>query len=199
MRQRSGFPLRINIRETISVRLSIRYNKMRRKSLFFGIMLVLGLAGCVARPVEGPLPTLAPEVQEQEEAAGDEATGENKESEEAEGILDIGGLGVDIIRYVERSRVAADENLAAVLETAIETACYDYISDGTKLPEEPIRFRYTHELEELDDTYSSLKETIREIVGDDALELSDEDSYMMVEIFKKENGMPEVVVEIIQE
>ena len=172
---------------------------MRRKSLFFGIVLLLGLAGCVARHVEGPLPTLAPEVQEQEETAGDEANGENKESEEAEGILDIGGLGVDIIRYVERSRVAADENLAAVLETAIETACYDYISDGTKLPEEPIRFRYTHELEELEDAYSSLKAIIREIVGDEELTLSDEDSYLMVTISKKENGMPEVVVEIMQE
>ncbi len=172
---------------------------MRRKGFILGIVLLLGLAGCVARPVEGPLPTLAPEVQEQEETAGDEANGENKESEEVEGILDIGGLGVDIIRYVERSRVAADENLAAVLETTIEVACYDYISDGTKLPEEPICFRYTHELEELDDTYSSLKEIIREIVGDDEITLSDEESYMMVTISKKENGMPEVVVEIMQE
>ena len=186
----------INIRETISVRRLIRYNKMRRKSLFFGIMLLLGLAGCVARPVEGPLPTLAPEAQEQDKDAGSEATGENEESEETVGF---GGLGVDIIRYVERSRIAKDENLAAALETAIEVACFEYISDGTKLPEEPIRFRYTHELEELDDTYSSLKETIREIVGEDEIELSDEDSYMMVEIFKKENGMPEVVVEIMQE
>ncbi len=172
---------------------------MRRKGFILGIVLLLGLAGCVARPVEGPLPTLAPEVQEQEETAGDEANGENKESEEVEGILDIGGFGVDIIRYVERSRVAADENLAAVLETAIEVACCDYISDGTKLPEEPIRFRYTHDLDELDDTYASLKEIIREIVGEDEIELSDEAFYMMVTISKKENGMPEVVVEIMQE
>lgn len=67
------------------------------------------------------------------------------------------------------------------------------------MPEEPICFRYTHELEELDDTYSSLKEIIREIVGDDEMELSDEDSYMMVEISGKENGNPEVKVEIMQE
>ncbi len=172
---------------------------MRRKGFILGIVLLLGLAGCVARPVEGPLPTLAPEVQERENAISEEATGENEESEEAEGILDIGGLGLDIIRYVERSRVAADENLAAVLETAIELACFEYISDGTKLPEEPIRFRYTHELEELDDTYASLKETIREIVGDDEIELSDEDSYLLVEISRKENGNPEVEVEIMQE
>ena len=48
---------------------------MRRKGFILGIVLLLGLAGCVARPVEGPLPTLAPEVQKQEEAAGDEANG----------------------------------------------------------------------------------------------------------------------------
>ena len=175
---------------------------MRRKSLFFGIMLVLGLAGCATKPAVGPLPTLAPEAQEQEEAVGGETTGENDaadESGESESTWDLGGLGVDFIRYVERSKVAADENLAATLKTAIEVACYDYISDGTKLPEETIRFRYTHELEELEDTYSSLKETIREIVGDDEMALSDEDSYLMVEISKKENGMPEVVVEIMQE
>lgn len=169
---------------------------MRRKGLFWGIVLVLGLTGCAARPVERPLPTLAPEVTERGEDAGSEVTGADDESE---GTADFGGLGLDIIRYVERSRIAKDENLAAVLETAIELACFEYISDGTKLPEEPIRFRYTHELEELDDTYASLKETIREIVGDDELELSDEDSYMMVEISRKENGNPEVEVKIMQE
>ena len=169
---------------------------MRRNGLFLGIVLLLGLAGCVARPVEGPLPTLAPEVTERGEDAGSEVTGADDESEET---ADFGGLGLDIIRYVERSRIAKDENLAAVLETAIELACFEYISDGTRLPEEPIRFRYTHELEELDDTYSVIKETIKEIVGDNEITLSDEDSYMMVEITRQENGMPEVKVEIMQE
>ncbi len=171
---------------------------MRRKGLILGILLLFGLAGCVARPVEQPLPTLAPEVQERE-GAGTEENGEKEGSGGTESILDLGGLGVDIIRYVERSRTAADENHAAVLETAIEVACLEYISDGTKLPEEPIRFRYTHDLEELDDTYSVIKKTIREIVGDDEITLSDEAFYMMVTISKKENGMPEVKVEIMQE
>lgn len=170
---------------------------MRKKGLYLGFVLLLGLAGCMAKPVEGLLPTLAPEVQE--EVSGGEATGDMEEAEEAESGLDLGDLGVDIVRYVERSRAARDETLAATLKTAIEVACFDYISDGTKLPEMPIRFRYTRELEELDDTYSPLKEMIREMVGDNELELSDEDSYMMVEISKKENGTPEVVVEIMQE
>lgn len=156
----------------------------------------MGFAGCVSRPEERPLPTLAPE---REKNAGSETIGEAEEPEEGESILDLGGLGIDIIRYVERSRTAKDENLAATLKSAIELACYEYISDGTKLPEEPIRFRYTHELEELDDTYSSLKEIIREIVGDNEIELSDEECYMMVEISKKENGNPEVEVKIINE
>jgi len=170
---------------------------MRRKGLFLGIVLLLGLTGCASRPVERPLPTLAPEVRE--EKAGDETSGESKEPGKSVSIGDILGGGVDVIRYVERARVAADENLVATLKSAIELACYDYISDGTKLPEEPIRFRYTHELEELDDTYSVIKETIREIVGDDEITLSDEDSYMMVTISKKENGTPEVTIEIMQE
>ena len=168
---------------------------MRRKGFILGIVLLLGLTGCVARPVEGPLPTLVPEAQEREEA-GTEETGEKEASE---GALDLGGLGIDIIRYVERSKLAKDENQAAVLKTAIEVACYEYISDGTKLPEEAIRFRYTHELEELDETYSVIKETIKEIVGDNEITLSDEDSYMMVTISKNENGDPEVKVEILQE
>lgn len=161
-----------------------------------GIVLVLGLTGCAARPVERPLPTLAPEVTERGEDAGSEVTGADDESEETAGF---GGLGIDFIRYVERSRLAKDETLAATLESAIEVACFEYISDGTKLPEEPIRFRYTHELEDLDDAYSSLKEIIREIVGDNEMELSDEDSYMMVEISRRENGNPEVEVKIMQE
>ena len=170
---------------------------MKRTVLFLGIALLIGLAGCVSRPEERPLPTLAPEVQEREKDAGDETTGENEGAEKNESILGFGG--VEIIRYVERSRTAKDENLAAALETAIEVACFEYISDGTKLPEEPICFRYTHELEELDDAYSSLKEIIKEIVGDNEMELSDEDCYMMVEISRKENGNPEVAVEIMQE
>ena len=43
---------------------------MRRKGLLLGMVLLLGLTGCVARPVEAPLPTLAPEVQEKEETVG---------------------------------------------------------------------------------------------------------------------------------
>ena len=167
---------------------------MRSKSLIFGFVLLLGLAGCVTRPEERPLPTLAPEVQEGE--FGSETTGE---TEEPESLPGFGGVGVDFIRYVERSRAAKDENLAATLKSAIEVACFEYISDGTKLPEEPIRFRYTHELEELDDAYSSIKETIKEIVGDNEITLSDEDCYMVVEISRKENGYPEVKVEIRQE
>lgn len=166
---------------------------MRRKGLLLGMVLLLGLTGCVARPVEVPLPTLAPEVQEKEETVGSE------ENEASEGKVDLGGLGIDIIRYVERSRTAKDENLALTLKSAIEVACFEYILDGTKLPEEPIRFRYTQELEELDDAYASLKETIKEIVGDSNMTLSDEDAYMMVEISRKENGNPEVKVEILYE
>ncbi len=169
---------------------------MKRNALFLGIVLLLGLVGCVARPEERPLPTLAPEVREREEEAGSVTTGETEGSEEK---MDFGGLGIDIIRYVERSRLAKDETLAATLETSIEVACFEYISDGTKLPEEPICFRYTHELEELDDAYSTIKETIKEIVGDNEITLSDEDSYMMVTISKKENGNPEVEVEIMKE
>lgn len=170
---------------------------MRKKTLFAGIVFLLCLAGCAARPEERPLPTLAPEVREKK--AGDENSGESKEPENGVSIGDILGGGVEVIRYVERARLAKDENHAATLKTIVELACLEYISDGTKLPEEPICFRYTHELEELDDTYSSIKETIREIVGDNEIILSDEDSYMMVEISRKENGNPEVKVEIMQE
>ena len=169
---------------------------MRRKALFFGILLWIGLAGCASGPEERPLPTLAPEVTEQKKDTESEAI---DKTEEPDGKDNFGGLGLDIIRYVERSRVAKDENLAATLDMAIEVACFEYISDGTKLPEEPIRFRYTHELEDLDDTYSSLKEIIREIVGDDEITLSDQDSYLMVEISRKENGNPEVEVELLYE
>jgi len=49
------------------------------------------------------------------------------------------------------------------------------------------------------DYYQLSKETIKEIVGDNKITLSDEDSYMMVTISKKENGDPEVKVEILQE
>lgn len=168
---------------------------MKGKGIFFGMVFLLGLTGCAARPVEKPLPTLAPTL---EENAGSELSGGSKEPEEKEKSSGVGGLGVDFIRYVEKSKVAKDENLVATLKTAIEVACYDYMSDGTKLPEEPICFRYTHELDELDDAYSSLKEIIREIVGDNEIVLSDEDCYMMVEISRKENGAPEVKVEIMQ-
>ena len=170
---------------------------MRKRIMFAGCVCLLCFAGCVARPEEGPLPTLAPEAQEGR--TENETSGESKEPGKGMSIGDILGGGVDVIRYVERARVEADENLVAMLKSAIEVACYDYISDGAKLPEEPVRFRYTQKLEELVDTYSSLREMIQKIVGEDEVTLSDEGGYIMVTISKKENGMPEVVVEIMHE
>lgn len=156
------------------------------------MILLLGLGGCTAKPIGGPLPTLAPEAREKENVR-DEVTGdaEGEEKEDKSGAFDI-------MSYVEQSRQAKNELWADTIEMAILTACLAYVNEGAKLPEEPIRFRYTHELDGMDDAYASLKEVIRDIVGDNEITLS-EGCYLMVEISKEENGTPKVEVKVMQE
>lgn len=168
---------------------------MKRKSLFLGIVFVLALAGCVARPVEQPLPTLAPEAQEKEETVGSETTGGNEASEEKQGS---GGL--EILSYVEKSRRAKDEAEADYLQTRLLITCIEAQVDGVTMPAETIRFRYTEDFSEMDDTYGELKERlITAEQGSTPISLSVEGNYMMVEITSQEDGMPAVKVEIMQE
>ena len=165
---------------------------MRRKGFILGILLLLALAGCVARPVEQPLPTLAPQ-KEQEQEVSSEETGEEKEKEDSDGILGI-------LSYVEKSKQAKDEAEADYLQTRLLIACIEAQADGVTMPAETIHFRYTEDFSEMDDTYGELKERL--IIaeqGSTPISLSVEGNYMMVEITSQEDGMPAVKVEIMQE
>ena len=169
---------------------------MRKKGLLVAILLLLLFGGCdsATQSEEWVLPTLAPEVVEQ----GNESSREWIEKEDAQEGEDESSSG--ILSYIDKSKQAKDENTADTLEFAVEVACIEAQLDGMVFPQTPIRFRYTHELDELDDSYGMLKEIIREIRGSDrVLELSGEGNYMMVEIFADASGNPKVNVELLHE
>ena len=101
---------------------------------------------------------------------------------------------------MEKSRQAKDETEANYLQTRLLITCIEAQADGVTMPAESIRFRYTEDFSEMDDTYGELKERlITAEQGCTPISLSVEGNYMMVEITRQENGMPEVKVEIMQE
>ena len=169
---------------------------MCKKGLFVAVLMLLLFGGCdsATQSEERALPTLAPEVVEQE----DETSWESVEKEDVQEEEEDSSYG--ILSYIDKSKQAKDENTADTLEFAVEVACIEAQLNGMVFPQTPIRFRYTHELDELDDSYGMLKEIIREIRGNDrVLELSGEGNYMMVEISADGAGNPKVNVELLQE
>lgn len=158
---------------------------MRKIGLVLGVLLVSILAGCgkAEKSEERKLPTLAPEVVESENENG-ESSG--------------GGLS-SLVSYVDQAKQAADENIAASTKSAIMVACVEAQIAGMEFPKEPIRFRYTKDLEELDGAYALLKEKIVDVLGEEGTELSVEGNYMMVEISADEGGKVEVKVTLMQE
>lgn len=167
---------------------------MRKKVIFLGIVFLLAFSGCAEKPEDRPLPTLAPEVQEREEAES-EATGENKESEEKE---NSGGFG--IMSYVEKSRQAKDEAETEYLQSRLLIACIDAQVDGVVIPQGTVRFRYTEDFSELDDSYAELKEhLLTSELETDPVKLSVEGNYIMVEISTTEEGRVLVQTELLHE
>lgn len=165
---------------------------MRKKGLLAVILFWLLFGGCdgASQSEDWALPTLAPEVVEQEDESFEERVAKEGEDESSYGI----------ISYIDKSKQAKDENTADTLEFAVEVACIEAQLGGMVFPQTPIRFRYTHELDELDDSYGMLKDAIREIRGNDrVLELSGEGNYMMVEISTDASGNPKARVELLHE
>ena len=154
---------------------------MRKKGLFVAALLLLLFGGCnsVSSLEEPEMSTQAPEAVEQEESSG--------------------GLYSDVISYIDKSKQAMDQNQADAVEIVIEAACMEAQIQGMAFPQEPIRFRYTNELGELSDSYGLLKQAIRDLMGDEVIELKVEGNYLMVEISGATNGTPKVEVELLHE
>lgn len=154
---------------------------MRKKGLFVAALLLLLFGGCnsVSSLEEPEMSTQAPEAVEQEESSG--------------------GLYSDVISYIDKSKQAMDQNQADAVEIVIEAACMEAQIQGMVFPQEPIRFRYTNELGELSDSYGLLKQAIRDLMGDEVIELKVEGNYLMVEISGATNGTPKVEVELLHE
>ncbi len=182
---------------------------MRKKGLFVAMLLLLfGGCGGASQSEDRVLPTMDPAVEAQqgdntereEDATGQE---ENAGSNEAAGEEDeqetLGGLYSDFISYVDKSKQAIDQNYADTLKSVVEVACIEAQIQGLVFPDEPIRFRYTNELDQLDDSYGLLKEAIRELMGDNVIELKVEGNYLMVEIAKGDDGRIKVEVELLNE
>jgi len=159
---------------------------MRKKGLILAVLAVLMLAGCgtTEESEERKLPTLAPNGVE-------DGSTEQKEDKS-------GGFS-SLLSYVDQSRQAADENTAISVKSVILVACADAMKEGMVFPTEPIRFRYTKDLDEIDDNYSILKERIIEILGEEGAELCVKGNYMMIEISADEGGKPKVEVELLNE
>lgn len=176
---------------------------MRKKGLLLVMVLVLLFGGCGAAPSseERVLPTMDPAVEVQKGNAteqkgnAEDAVGTEKEDEKGT----LGGMYHDFMSYVDSSKQAMDRNQADTVAVVLEVACIEAQIQGMEFPKEPIRFRYTNELDELDDSYSLLKEAYRNLMGDDVIELKVEGNYLMVEIFKDDSGNPKVNVELLQE
>ena len=154
---------------------------MRKKGLFVAALLLLLFGGCnsVSSLEEPEMSIQAPEAVEQEESSG--------------------GLYSDVISYIDKSKQAMDQNQADAVEIVIEAACMEAQIQGMVFPQEPIRFRYTNELGELSDSYGLLKQAIRDLMGDEVIELKVEGNYLMVEISGATNGNPKVEVELLHE
>ena len=179
---------------------------MRKKGFILAAILMLLFAGCdTASPAEEwVLPTMDPAVETQEGDAieqEDDVTEQNSNEEDAaeEEEETLGGMYSDFMSYIDNSKQAVDRNQADAVEIVVEAACIEAQIKGMTFPAEPIRFRYTNELDELDESYSLLKEAILDLMGDDVIELKVEGNYLMVEISQGENGTPEVNVELLQE
>lgn len=163
---------------------------MKRIRIILGILLLLGLAGCVARPVEQPLPTLAPQKEQEQEASSKETGGEKGNSD---GILGI-------LSYVDKSKQAKDENEAEYLKTRLLIACIEAQMEGVSVPKEAMRFRYTADLSEMDDAYGDLKAWLLTAEQESSsISLNVAGNYIMVEIFTNEEGMVSVKTELLHE
>ena len=147
---------------------------MKKISVCFMLLAVVLMAGCGKKDnsEERKLPTLAPEVTDL--------------VQKGEGALS--DAFSSLASYVDEAKKNADELKVEDLKTMLAIVCGELEVEGANLPGLPIRFRYTKDLALLDGAYSILREKILEVVGEDALELSTEGSYLMVEIFIDENG-----------
>ena len=181
---------------------------MRKKGLFVAVLMLLLFGGCdsATQSEEWALPTLAPEVVEQEDTTSadkdeEEDDYEEKETGDGENTEEeiSGGMYSDFMSYIDNSKQARDRNQADAVEIVVEAACLEAKIQGMVFPTEPIRFRYTNELDQLDASYALLKDAIRDLMGDDVIELKVEGNYMMVEISADESGNPKVNVELLQE
>jgi len=175
---------------------------MQKKGLLL-VMALLFFAGCDtgAKSDEWALPTLAPEVVEKEDAILEEKDATEKEAGNGESDEEgtFGGMYSDFMSYIDNSKQATDRNQANVVENVVEVACIEAKIQGMVFPAEPICFRFTNELDQLDDSYTLLKEAIRDHMGDDVIELKVEGNYIMVEISADESGNPTVKVELLHE
>ncbi len=182
---------------------------MRKKGFFIAILLLLLFGGCDgASSEERVLPTMDSAVEmlqgddaEQKEDSAEQKDGETDAAgtEEEDEKETLGGLYPDFMSYVDKSKHAIDQNQADSVAIIVEAACIEAQIQGMVFPAEPIRFRYTNELDQLDDSYGLLKGAIRDLMGDDVIELKVEGNYLMVEISKREDGRTKVEVELLNE
>lgn len=183
---------------------------MRKKGLFVAILLLLMFGGCngASQSEDWILPTMDPTVTEQNNGTTeqkDDVTGKEDKAGDAAGTEEedekgtLGGLYPDFMSYVDKSKHAMDQNQADSVAIIVEAACIEAQIQGMVFPVEPIRFRYTNELDQLDDSYGLLKGAIRDLMGDDVIELKVEGNYLMVEIVKEDDGRTKVEVELLNE
>ena len=160
---------------------------MRKKGLILAVMAALMLAGCKRSEWPEPLPTEAPQITE----------AEREEMTEGKNLSE--GLSA-LVSYVDQSRQAADENTLKTMKSAILIACVDAELSGMKFSEEPICFRCTKELEDLEGPYPLLKTALEDLwAGDGPPKLYAEGSYMVAEVSKGEDGSWNVEVTVEQE
>lgn len=162
---------------------------MKKKGMLLVVLAALLFAGCneAKNEEERKLPTLAPEVEETESGKTDKGEGT------------LSGAFSSLVSYVDQSKQAMDEQKAQELKTTLTLACVDAQMEGMELPKQPLRFRYTEELEELDGTYEVLKEKIKDYLGNEGPELSIEGNYLMVEIYVNAEGNLRAEVTVEQE